>query len=74
VPLSFFVSQCVKKGYYPVILADYIEFPDVEMMNNTEKPVFVVDHLYYKEEKYKAANRAFMLDLIGKKPKTIKIP
>nr|MBP9932130.1 hypothetical protein [Chitinophagaceae bacterium] len=59
-------------GYYPVILADYIEFPDVEMMNNTEKPVFVVDHLYYKEEKYKAANRAFMLDLIGKKPKNNK--
>jgi|688.fasta_scaffold02346_13 hypothetical protein len=72
VPLSFFVTHCIEKGYYPIILADYIEFPEVEMMNNTEKPVFVVDHLYYKEEKYKAANRAFMLDLTGEKPKNNK--
>lgn len=68
VPLSFFVTHCMEKGYYPIIVADYVEFPEVEMMNNTKKPVFVVDHLYYKEVKYNAANRAFMLDLTEKKP------
>ena len=72
VPLSFFVNQCVEKGYHPVVITDYLLFPEILDMNNTEEPVFVADNKYYNIQKPRTLKDQFIFDLIQRKPKNNK--
>ncbi len=67
VPLSMFVNTCLQKGYHPIIVAEYLEFPTIENMNNTEYPVFTMDHRFYKQEKTTKCIDPFTLELTGQK-------
>jgi hypothetical protein len=69
VPLSIFVNTSLQKGYYPIIVVEYIEFPIIQDMNNTEYPVFTMDHRYYHQQKTNKCIEPFLLELTRQKKK-----
>ncbi|HPI54367.1 MAG TPA: hypothetical protein PLU10_06710 [Chitinophagaceae bacterium] len=63
VPLSFFVNACREKGYHPIIVVEYLAYPEVIEMNNSDVPIFMMDHRYYQVSKTQQCRKPFFDEL-----------